>query len=189
MAMPPEIAIHTAAAIVQVITHTPIWVWALLTALIWLGLSQTRARTASLGRITVMPVAMAGFSAWGTVSAFGASPMFGYVMLAWMFAAAVMLAVVAPLAIPHGTGYDVPARTFSLPGSWAPMLLIMGIFLTKYAVGATLALQPAMARDDLFALSIGILYGLFSGIFAGRAARLWRLAYLSTPLDQPILAP
>ena len=175
--------------IVQILTHTPAWVWALLAALAGLGLSQARARTASLARITVMPVAMAGFSVWGTVSAFGGSVMFGYVMLAWMFAAAVALAAVAPTAVPRGTAYDVPTRTFSLPGSWAPMLLIMGIFLTKYAVGVTLAMQPAMARDSLFTLAVGSLYGLFSGIFAGRAARLWRLAYQSTPLGQPVLAP
>jgi uncharacterized membrane protein len=175
--------------IVQFLGRTPLWVWPLLAALIALGLSQARARSASLARITVMPVAMTGFSVWGTVSAFGGSPMFGYVMLAWMFAAAVMLAVVAPTALPRGTAYDVPTRTFSLPGSWGPLVLILGIFLTKYAVGATLALQPGMARHGLFALAVGGLYGLFSGIFAGRAARLWRLAYQFTPLGQPVLAP
>lgn len=175
--------------IVQILSNTPIWVWALLPALVFLGLSQARARTASMARVTVMPLAMAGFSAWGTVSAFGGSPLFGYVMLAWMFAAAVMMALVAPMAVPRGTTYDVAKRTFALPGSWAPLLLIMGIFVTKYAVGATLALQPGMARHGIFALAMGSLYGLFSGIFAGRAARLWRLAYQSTPLGQPVLAP
>jgi hypothetical protein len=131
---------------------------------------------------------MAGFSVWGTVSAFGGSPLFGYVMLAWMFAASVMLAVVAPMAVPPGTSYDVSARTFALPGSWTPLVLILGIFVTKYAVGATLAMQPGMTRHGVFVLAVGGLYGLFSGIFAGRAVRLWRLAYQSTPLGQPVLA-
>jgi hypothetical protein len=67
------------------------------------------------------------------------------------------------------------------------MLLILGIFLTKYGVGITLAMQPGMARDGLFTLAVGGLYGLFSGIFAGRAARLWRLAFQSMPLGRPIL--
>jgi uncharacterized membrane protein len=173
---------------VQFFSKTPVWVWPLLAALIALGLSQARARTASLARITVMPVAMAGFSVWGTVSAFGGSPLFGYVMLAWMFAASVMLAVVAPMAVPPGTSYDVSARTFALPGSWTPLVLILGIFVTKYAVGATLAMQPGMTRHGVFVLAVGGLYGLFSGIFAGRAVRLWRLAYQSTPLGQPVLA-
>jgi hypothetical protein len=175
--------------IVQILSNTPLWVWGLLAALMWLGLSQAKARSAGLARITVMPIAMTGLSIWGTVSAFGSSPMFGYVMLAWMFAAAVMLAVVAPMGVPRGTTYHVASRTFALPGSWAPLLLIMGIFLTKYAVGVTLAMQPSMARDGFFTLLVGGLYGLFSGIFAGRAARLWRLAFQSTPLGQPVLNP
>jgi hypothetical protein len=38
-------------------------------------------------------------------------------------------------------------------------------------------MQPALARDSQYTLVTGALYGLFSGIFIGRAARLWRLAF------------
>lgn len=173
--------------IVQILAHTPLWVWVLLAALIVLGLSQARARTAGLARVTVMPVAMTGLSIWGTASAFGGSPMFGYVMLAWMFGAAVMLAVITPTDVPAGTAYDAESRTFALPGSWAPMLLILGLFLTKYGVGVMMAMQPGMARDGLFAMAVGGLYGLFSGTFAGRAARLVLMACQDVPLGRPVL--
>ena len=56
------------------------------------------------------------------------------------------------------------------------MLLILGVFLTKYVVGVELAMQPALARDGPYTLAVGTLYGVFSGLFVGRAARLWRLA-------------
>ena len=173
--------------IIQILSNTPLWVWAMLAALIVLGLSQAKARTAGMARVAFMPVAMTGMSIWGTVSAFGSSPMFGYVMLAWMFGAALTLALVAPTDAPAGTAYDAETRTFALPGSWAPMLLIMGTFLTKYAVGVMLAMQLGLARDGLFTLMVGCLYGLFSGTFAGRAVRLMRLAYQDMPLNQPIL--
>lgn len=39
-----------------------------------------------------------------------------------------------------------------------------------------LAMQPALARDGRYTLIVGALYGLFSGAFAARAVRLWRLA-------------
>jgi len=52
---------------------------------------------------------------------------------------------------------------------------MMGIFFTKYAVGVTLALQPALARDLPVALALSAVYGAFSGVFLARAARLWRL--------------
>lgn len=193
MALAPEILPHATAAIggyrviFQILSHTPVWVWALLAALIVLGLSQAKARTAGLARITVMPVAMTGLSIWGSVSAFGNTPMIGYVMLAWMFGAAVMLALVAPMDVPAGTAYDADTRTFALPGSWAPMLLMIGLFLTKYAVGVTLAMQPGMARDGVFTLVVGGLYGLFSGTFAGRAARVVRLAWQDTPPGRHLL--
>jgi hypothetical protein len=57
-----------------------------------------------------------------------------------------------------------------------PLLLMMGIFFTKYGVGVTLALHPGMRHDASFALAIPVLYGVFSGVFAGRAVRLWKLA-------------
>jgi hypothetical protein len=160
-----------------VLKGTPTWVWTMLAALVVLGLSQARDRTASLARTVLMPLAMTAFGVWGTVSAFGNSPMFGYVMLMWMLVAAVTFAAIGMMEPPKGSSYDAGARTFRLPGSWVPMLLIAGIFLTKYVVGVDLAMQPGLARDGQYTLVVGALYGLFSGVFAGRALRLVRLAF------------
>lgn len=160
-----------------VLQHTPVWVWGLLAGLIGLGLSQARARTAGLARVALMPVVMTTLSLWGTVSAFGGSPLFGYVMLAWMVGASVTVAAVAPIAPARGSDYDAATRTFTLPATWVPLVLILGIFLTRYVVNVDLAMQPGLARDGQYTLLVGALYGLFSGIFIGRAARLWRLAY------------
>lgn len=162
--------------LMPILRNTPTWVWALLAALIALGLSQVRDRNASLARIAITPVVMTGLSIYGTVSAFGGSPQFGSVMLAWSAMAAASLAAVAPFAPPSGTRYDPAARSFTLPGSWIPMLLILGVFLTKYVVGVELAMQPALAHNGPYTLGIGMSYGIFSGLFIGRTMRLWRLA-------------
>ena len=53
---------------------------------------------------------------------------------------------------------------------------MMGIFFTKYAVGVSLSVAPALALSASFALPVGAAYGAMSGIFLGRALRLWRLA-------------
>ena len=63
-----------------------------------------------------------------------------------------------------------------MPGSWVPLTLIVGIFLTKYVVGVDLAMQLSLAQDSQYTLIVAAIYGTFSGIFMGRAARLWRLA-------------
>jgi hypothetical protein len=160
-----------------VLKNTPPWVWGLLAGLIVLGLSQARHRVAGLARITITPVAMTGLAVWGVFSAFGASALLGYCVLAWLCAAAVTAALLASGAPARGTHYDSVARRFALPGSWVPMALIMGIFLTKYLVGVELAMRPALAQDGQYSVIVAGLYGLFSGIFIGRAARLLRLAY------------
>jgi hypothetical protein len=157
----------------QILLHTPLWVWALLVGLVALGYSQTRSRTMGLRRLVIIPVAMMVLSLYGTVSAFGPSPA---VLGAWLAGCAVVVGLVVLRPAPLGTGFDSVHRQFAVPGSWLPLFVILGIFCTKYAVGVTLAMHSSMAQHTLFATSVGTLYGLFSGFFAGRALRLWRLA-------------
>jgi hypothetical protein len=159
-----------------VLRGTPTWVWVLLAALVWLGFTQVRDREASLVRVSVMPLVMTGFAIFGMVSAFGSSPMFGYDMLAWMLTAAVMFAAIGTTNPPAGTQFHPATRSFRLPGSWIPLALIVAVFLTRYVVNVDLAMQPALARDGQYTLIVSALYGLTSGMFIGRAARLWRLA-------------
>lgn len=156
----------------NIIHNTPMWVWALLAVLVALGYSQTRSRTVGLRRVVIMPVAMILLSLYGTVSAFSLS---SGVLSAWFAACALLASMVMLRPNPTGTAYDSVRRQFAVPGSWLPFSVILGIFCTKYAVGVSLAMQPADARDALFATLVAMLYGLFSGFFAGRALRLLRL--------------
>jgi len=159
--------------IAQILINTPVWVWGLLAALLALGFSQVRSRSASAARIVLMSLGLGAFSLYGTISAFGASPA---VLGSWLVTALVLVLVVTQLPVPAGARYDSASRQFQLPGSWIPMVLIMGIFLTKYAVGVSLVMHPELKSHADFSLAIGTLYGAFSGIFAGRAIGLMRLA-------------
>jgi hypothetical protein len=163
-------------ALGTVLSKTPLWVGGLFAGLLALGLSQVRGRQVSQLRMTIMPLAMTGLSLWGTASAFGRSPLFGYVMLAWAVGALLVGGLIAMSSAPAGTRHDASSRSFHIPGSWLPMALILGIFLTKYIVGVDLSMQPGLAHDTPYTLVVGALYGIFSGAFAGRAIRLWRLA-------------
>jgi hypothetical protein len=156
----------------QIILHTPLWVWALLAALVALGYSQTRSRTIGLRRLVIIPVAMILWSVYGTVSAFGTSPA---VSGAWIAAFVTVASLMTLRPAPIGASYQSALRQFAVPGSWLPLFAILGIFCTKYTVGVTLTMQPEMAHHTVFATLVGLLYGLFSGFFAGRALRLWRL--------------
>ncbi|MCJ0762456.1 DUF6622 family protein [Variovorax terrae] len=157
----------------QILTHTPAWVFGLFAVLLWYGLSQRLARTASLKRTTLLPLAMLGFSGYGVLSAFGASLPD---VLSWLATGALAAFVVSRIPLHDQTRYDADSRRFHLPGSYVPLALMMGIFLTKYAVNVALATHPALGQDTAFALLVCTLYGAFSGIFTGRALRLWKLA-------------
>lgn len=162
--------------LLQIISHTPRWVFAVFALLLWLGGKQLFAGTVSLTRVTIVAVAMAGLSVSGVLSAFGDSPL---ALVGWAAAAAVAIAVMLQRPLPSGTRYQADSRTFHVAGSAVPLILMMGIFLTKYVVGVQIALHPELAHQHNFALAIGTLYGAFSGIFAARALRLWKLAIRS----------
>ncbi|MFY3383690.1 DUF6622 family protein [Paracidovorax sp. MALMAid1276] len=161
-----------------IIQRTPTWVWGLLAGLLWLGASQLRARQVGLVRTMMTPLAMTALSVYGVASAFGPAGQAAAAMGSW-FVSATALAALAlwfqPMP-PAGTQYLPQTRRFCMPGSAMPLALILGIFLTKYFVGVELALQPTLAASSEFALQIGTLYGVFNGLFAARALRLWRLA-------------
>lgn len=160
----------------QILSHTPAWVFALFTLLAWLGARQLRASSTHLVRATAVPLAMVALAVYGVSSAFGGAGAGPLALAGWALGAAAALALVARLPLHAAVRYDPFSRRFLLPGSPWPLVLMMGIFATKYAVGVLLAMHPALAHQGSFATGISTLYGLFSGLFTGRAWRLCRLA-------------
>lgn len=159
--------------LIQILARTPSWVFALFAALLALGLSQARARRVPLVRALFLPAAMVGLSGWGVASAFGGG---GGPLATWLAAGLLSGALVFRSPVHPEVRYDAMQRRFLLPGSWVPLMLILGIFCTRYAVGVSLAMHPSLAVDNGFALTTSAVYGAFSGVFAGRALALLRLS-------------
>lgn len=148
----------------QIIFKTPPWVWALLAFLIYRGIRAAAGREMPFRRIFIIPLVMLGLSLHGIGSTFGIGLM---VLLTWLAAA-----LVAGGLAWHFPDYRkivaYPARgTLFQPGSWAPLLMMMGIFFTKYVVTVMLSMNPHYAQYSEFAVAICALYGLFNGIFIG----------------------
>ena len=168
--------------LLQIITHTPKWVFALFALLLWLGIKQLTPTRAGLVRVTGMPVVMVALSVYGVFSTFGDQPM----ALAGFAVAALAVATLMLLRpLPAAVGYDAATQRFSLPGSAVPLVLMMGVYCTKYAVGVAIGLQPALAHQLLMACTVGTLYGAFTGMFSARSLRLWKLA-LQTHTSQSV---
>lgn len=159
--------------LLQILAHTPTWVFVLFAVLAWFGAKQLRAGRVSLTRVMVMPVAMSALSVYGSISAFGDSPL---AIVCWAAAAVACALLVRLRPLPATTRYDVATRSFDVAGSAVPLMLMMGIFFTKYIVGVQMAMHPALAHQAGFVLPVSLLYGAFSGIFSARALRMWTLA-------------
>lgn len=169
-----------------IVAQTPAWVWGLLAALVALGLSQWRDRQASVARVTTMPVAMTLFSAQGVVSAFGASGHLPLLLGLWATGLVLTLGVLRGQPAPAGSRYNATSQRFYVPGGPVPLVLILGIFFTKYLVGVELNLQAQQAQNPAFAAPVVVVYGFFSGVFVARSLALLRLRGVTGPTSEQL---
>lgn len=157
--------------IVTVLTHTPIWVWCLLAALLALGLRQTRDHQVSRPRVLLQPLAMGAWSLASASSAFGWQLA---VQPAWLAGAAAGFALNHWLGLPRRV-QSLGNGRYAIGGSWTPLALILAIFVLRYAAAVALAMVPALAAVQAFEGIASLLYGLPIGLLAARAARVLSL--------------
>src|SRR5204863_1364809 len=101
-----------------------------------------------LRRATIVPVALIVFSLSGVATTFRGQ---GIAIVAWALSVAVAAWLAAAAGAWRGIAWLPQQQRLLVPGSWWPMALILSLFITKFAVGITLAMQPSLARDALFA--------------------------------------
>jgi hypothetical protein len=157
--------------LLTIVQHTPLWVWGWLTALVAIGLTQTRTREMSVLRITVLPLLLIALSLGGVFHAFGHAPVG---LGGWSAGLSAALVFVRHAVAVRGASWSQATRTLRVPGSWLPLVLIVGLFAIKYVAGASLALHPALAADAAFAGTCSFAYGAFGGTFLARALSLHR---------------
>lgn len=165
----------------QIVSHTPLYVWALLAFLVHRGVMATKDREVSLRKLFIIPAVMLAIS---FASMNGHGLLGAGVWGVWM---AGMLAAVL-ITWTAGKGEIVVNRgagTILQPGSWTPLLLMIAIFATKYTVAVVSAMHPEMQHQMLFVVITNGLFGVFNGVFVGRLLR-YVAAYVRQPA--PVLA-
>ena len=169
---------------IQIITHTPFWVWGLLTALVALGLWQRRERRVRPFQLLLLPAGLMALGLWSMAPGFVAQPLSAVIWLV-----AVTGAGWLGLQLPRpGAARWLPATgQLQLPGSWVPMVIILSIFSLRYASGVTLALHPHWRDLATVQWPLALVFGLLSGVFLGRALGLFQLTRPAMPT--PSAAP
>lgn len=159
--------------LLQILTHTPVFVWALLAGLIALGVAQSRERRVAPARLLALPALMLGLGAWSLAPGMAALPL---VALVWV--AALTLGTAGGLRAPQqpGTAWLANVGRFQLPGSWIPMGFILVIFVLRYTSSVALVMHPAWRGTLAVQAPLALVLGLITGLSIGRTLALFRLA-------------
>ena len=132
----------------DVLTHTPLWVWLLLAYTLFIGWRMGRDRKAAPWRLFIMPaIAVTLVTVNLVIGATDALHLLG-------FAIGAAIGGVAGMAIARRR----PAQLLddgklALKGDWLPLLLLVGIFAIRYAQGIALGINPALASNTAFSLA------------------------------------
>ena len=168
--MPSNLPLAT--VIVEIVKHTPTYVWLILAALVALGSLQVRDHVVTRPRLALPPLGLGAFSLWGATMAFGTRT---EVIAAWALGSVLIVFANRWIRWPRTVRAEGGGR-YALRGSLWPLIAMLSVFALRYAVAVTLVFHHDWARDPAFSLTSALAYGALSGLFAARALRILRTA-------------
>jgi hypothetical protein len=173
--------------LIKILTHTPLYVWAILALLIYRGVIAARDREVGIRKLLIIPFMMLALSLQGVLARFGLDML---PFVAWVLGTAGTTLLIWKFGRERISAGST-AGAVRVQGSWAPMAMMMAIFFAKYAVAVAMAIQAQAAQNALFAATVCTLFGVFSGYFAGRLAcdlRFYRTLRSQGPAHQYAVA-
>lgn len=149
----------------------PVWVFAVLFALLLLGYRQSLTRVVRPSTVATVALAMLVFSLYGVTAAFGAVAL---PLLAWAVGYTASVLVGSEVFAPRGLARE--GTSVRVPGSWLPMGLLLGIFAAKFTLGFARGIGSPIVHESWFIGTASAALGVLSGGFAARAIALHRFA-------------
>jgi hypothetical protein len=160
--------------IVQIVTHTPLWVWALFAFLVYRGVAGMRTREVSPYRVLIVP---AVFLVWGASGLLGRPDGLGLnvatFLVALLVGGAAGIALASLLPAPR---LSPATGLLTMPGSPVPLILNCTAFAAKYAGAVALAMTSGADNRAAIAIAVTAVGGLFAGLFWGRTLRQFQRA-------------
>lgn len=164
----------TVPFILAVVTHTPIWVWAVFALVVYLGYQRTRDRSVALWRLLLLPLVMVVTAGSGIVGAgLGAAPAIVVGLL--------IGGVSGWLMEREGATRRLPDGRLWLRGEWTSLVQIVAVFIWRYASTVLAATHPALAADNTWHLVVAFVTSALAALFLGRTAARLRVYFTSTP--------
>lgn len=150
------------------IAHTPVWVWPLFVLVLFLGARNLWTRERPLSQMFILPAVMLIVALYNLTASSADLTL-------------VIPAFVVSFGIGIGIGWNlVPKNVLALrdrgsvriPGSVAPLLVVIALLILRYAIGYTYARWPQVRADPALALEFSATGALLAGILWGRILRL-----------------
>ena len=153
--------------LIQILIHTPVYVWAILALLVWRGVVATHDREMAVRNIFIIPVIMLAISLQDLFAKFGGAY---FPLCAWAGSAVAVIVLVVKFS---GAGVSAGAKHGSVRvyGSKVPLVIMIGLFLTKYVTAVTLVIEPYAGESAAFQAVVCALSGAFNGYFLGCLVR------------------
>lgn len=161
----------------QLISHTPLYVWFLLAIFLQKGWKARKTSVVSWKNLLIMPVVMTTWSIYSLVTHYEPISLCFWVM---SLTAGVWLGSFTTRNL--GLRFDKKRHLIEITGSWIPMILSLSIFSLRYFLGATYGLHPELLGDPIL-LTIENMASVISGMFIGRLMGYWKRFKVSSHTD------
>ena len=151
--------------IMELITHTPIYVWALLFFLIMMGLRARKTSIVALKMFVIMPTIFCAWALYAILMRYGTN---FSILSFWTISLLLGIAVGNLIIRSYSLRFDKIKRKVEMPGSWMLLILSLSIFCLRYFLGASTAIHPELAQSTEFLIT-ELLATFVTGIFVGRS--------------------
>lgn len=164
----------------EIVSHTPLWVFAIFAYMLMRTLRATKERTASIAGLLAIPVL---FVLWGVSGLFTRHHVTVPIVAIWLALAAFGAALTGWIGRPTVLEVDRDNGRLRLAGSWGPFFRVMFVFTAKYTLGVLMAIRPDIGKPLAFADAA--VSGFSAGYFLFFAIALYR-AY-AAPFSLPMI--
>jgi hypothetical protein len=156
----------------DILVRVPPWVWVVFVVLLVVGLKLTRPMNT---RPVVSIAVSAGLLAWSLSGVIGTFDAHALPLLAWGAGLVVAFVAGSRVVAPDGLRM-VDASRVHVPGSWVPLIAMMGIFVLRFVNGVAVGANLPVAVHPAYAPVMAGLLGACSGLFMARAWSITRFA-------------
>jgi hypothetical protein len=159
---------------IQILTHTPWWVYALFVFLVSRGIRACRPADVTLYQLALVPALLTGWGLTDLARRYGSAPA---AFAPWLLALAVGIVAGAAILRAVPIRDDRARGIIHRPADFTVLPLILLAFGIKYTFAVMAAISPELLQETGFRLADVAISGFFAGIFTGKFARYMKVYF------------